>query len=171
MSSNVLVLTQTCTTVVQAAGPVKRAWRRLNTRDTSGASHCKFVAHGRGRFLASADTTRPRQGGEAFRGVADLREQIDMHLLPRALKRAGAHPFERRESAPTTGPRPGDCPSPHTWAAILAEARHRRSPPMWPPPRQHLREEPVIDSALVRAYVLPADERTRTLATPTRETR
>ncbi len=103
--------------------------------------------------------------------MADLREQIDMHLLPRALKRVGAHPFERPESAPTTGPRPGDRPSPHTWAAILAEARHRRAPHMWPPPRQHLREELVIDGALVRAYVLPDHERTRTLATPARENR
>ncbi len=58
------------------------------------------------------------------------------------------------------------------WALTLASARHRRAPHMWPPPRQQtLREDPVIGGALVRAYVLPEDERTRTLGRPARETR
>ncbi len=64
----------------------------------------------------------------------------------------------------------GTRPTAQKWAEILATARHRRAPHMWPPPRQQtLRAEPIIGGALVRAYVLPEDERTRTLATPSRE--
>ena len=41
------------------------------------------------------------------------------------------------------------------WATVLAAARHRRAPHMWPAPS---REEPIIGGALVRPYVLPEDE-------------
>ncbi|MFI1728167.1 hypothetical protein ACH40E_02790 [Streptomyces acidicola] len=51
------------------------------------------------------------------------------------------------------------------WAAILAAARHRRAPHVWPAPR-----DPAI-GALVRVYVLAEDERVRALASPPREAR
>ncbi|MER6088127.1 hypothetical protein [Streptomyces bluensis] len=50
------------------------------------------------------------------------------------------------------------------WATILAAARHRRAPHVWPAPR-----DPAM-GALVRVYVLPEDERARALASPPRET-
>jgi hypothetical protein len=98
-----------------------------------------------------------------------------MHLLPRALKCVSVHLFAPQEpgspvhtgSATKSGSRPAeDRPSPHKWATILAEARHRRAPHLWPSPPQ----EPAM-GALVRAYVLPEHERTRALASPTREAR
>lgn len=58
---------------------------------------------------------------------------------------------------------PVPCPSPLMWSAILAGARRRRAPHLWPPV-----ERPAIGDigALVRVYVLPEDERTRVLASP-----
>lgn len=50
-------------------------------------------------------------------------------------------------------------------AQILAKARHRRAPHVWPAPRA-----PAM-GALVRFYVLPEDERARALATSPREAR
>ena len=95
-----------------------------------------------------------------------------MHLLPRALKNVRTHPFGLREadSADLTGsaPKSGSCPAedrplPHTWAEILAAARHRRAPHLWPAP-----QDPAI-GALVRAYVLSDDEHTQALASPSGE--
>lgn len=55
------------------------------------------------------------------------------------------------------------------WATTLAAARHRRAPHMWPPPKRHAEDEPVLGN-LVRVYVLPDDERARVLASPPAET-
>lgn len=48
---------------------------------------------------------------------------------------------------------------------MLAAARHRRAPHLWPPPQQNAEDEPVLGT-LVRLYVLPDDERARVLAAP-----
>ncbi len=105
-----------------------------------------------------------------------------MHLLSRALKRVRTLLFgpqipSRRACAgvaPEPGPYPtGACPSPGMWGAILALARHRRAPHLWPPAvSPTLEYDPTgIDGMLVRAYLLPEDERTRLLASPLREVR
>jgi hypothetical protein len=52
------------------------------------------------------------------------------------------------------------------WGAILAGARRRRAPHLWPSPELPAVEDDAITSVLVRAYVLQEDERTRRLATP-----
>ena len=62
-------------------------------------------------------------------------------------------------------------PSPEMWGAILAGARRRRAPHLWPAlQRPTVKDHSVID-APVRAYVLPEDERTRLLTSATREAR
>jgi hypothetical protein len=73
---------------------------------------------------------------------------------------------------PASGPHPTvPCPSPDMWGAILAGARRRRAPHLWPVlQRPAIKDDSVID-APVRAYVLPEDERTRPLACAAREVR
>ncbi|WP_229914363.1 hypothetical protein [Streptomyces capitiformicae] len=76
--------------------------------------------------------------------------------------------------APEPGPYPtGACPSPGMWGSILALARHRRAPHLWPTtvPPVLVYDPTGIDSMLVRAYLLPEDERSRLLASPLREVR
>jgi len=76
-----------------------------------------------------------------------------------------------RSATPETGPSlPVRHPSPEMWGAILAGARRRRAPHLWPAlQRPAIKDHPAID-APVRAYVLP-EERTRPLACATREVR
>jgi hypothetical protein len=75
-----------------------------------------------------------------------------MHLLPRAPERVRPLPVGPRDSG-------------QKWATILAAARHRRAPHMWPAP-----PHPTTGD-LVRVYVLPEDERTRALASLPEATR
>lgn len=98
-----------------------------------------------------------------------------MHLVSHALKRVRNLLFGSSESGRRVGTVPGSeagqhlvgaRPTPQKWHRILAEARHRRAPHLWPSPAQC---DPV--GALVRAYVLPEDERMCALASPARETR
>lgn len=57
-------------------------------------------------------------------------------------------------------------------ATVLAAARHRRAPHMWPPPKQQtLKEDPIIDGTRVRPYVLPENERARVLRSNLASTR
>lgn len=54
------------------------------------------------------------------------------------------------------------------WAALLAGARLRRARRQGTPNEPHLVDDDPIAGPLVRAYVLPEDERTRRLASGTR---
>jgi hypothetical protein len=102
-----------------------------------------------------------------------------MHCVSHALKRVMKHLFAVRlpsevacsAPAPEASPRPTGATSPETWGALLATARRRRAPHLWPCPGLPAVEDDSITGALVRAYVLPEDARTRTLASPTREAR
>jgi len=103
-----------------------------------------------------------------------------MRFAPRTLERARAllvwarPPSEptRIPPMPASGPHPtAPCPSPEMWGAILAGARRRRAPHLWPAlQRPAIKDDSAID-APVRAYVLPEDERTRLLTSATREAR
>ncbi|WP_229914072.1 hypothetical protein [Streptomyces capitiformicae] len=62
-------------------------------------------------------------------------------------------------------------PSPGMWGAILAAARRRRAPHLWPSSELPAAEDDFITGLLVRAYVWPEDERTRCLASPLRAAR
>ncbi|TQE35539.1 hypothetical protein Sipo7851_14595 [Streptomyces ipomoeae] len=57
--------------------------------------------------------------------------------------------------------------------ALLALARRRRAPRLWPaePPPAVVEDQAALDEMLVRAYLVPEDERTRLLATRPREAR
>ncbi len=46
----------------------------------------------------------------------------------------------------------------HEWATVLAAARHRRAPHMWPHPKQRTPIEESPSSPLVRPYVLPENK-------------
>jgi len=64
---------------------------------------------------------------------------------------------------------PPPCTSPEMWAALLAGARLRRVRHQWQPPQPPpVEDDELIDGPLVRAYVLPEDERTRRLASEPR---
>lgn len=67
----------------------------------------------------------------------------------------------------TVPPQSTGCPSPEMWAAILAGARRRRATHWWPSQAAAVWE--LETSALVRAYVLPPEERARVLAAPAGE--
>ncbi|MGW0826918.1 hypothetical protein [Streptomyces sp. NPDC002845] len=103
-----------------------------------------------------------------------------MHYVSQALEWVrtllfGAHsPGEstRTISVPASGPHPTTpCPSPEMWGAILAGARRRRAPRLWPFPEPPAFLTDAVTGALVRAYVLPEDERIRVLAYSAREAR
>lgn len=100
-----------------------------------------------------------------------------MHLLSRALEWVGevlCRPHGTSRPARITRPESGGDlpvhhPSPEMWGAILAGARRRRAPHLWPCPQPPAVEDHSIARALVRAYVLPKDERTLALSSSARE--
>lgn len=78
----------------------------------------------------------------------------------------GPHtPDTPTRAAPTT-PAPKVCPSeasprtsPQMWAAVLAEARHRRAPWLWPPAAPPVFIAYMDLGGLVRTYVIQPEER------------
>ncbi|GEC06581.1 hypothetical protein SSP24_42360 [Streptomyces spinoverrucosus] len=98
-----------------------------------------------------------------------------MPSVPRALAGLRDRVFGRR--APGTNartatvrtvlPDSADCPSPEMWGAILAGARRRRAAHLWPAAVPSVWEPQT--SALVRAYVLPPQERARVFVAPAGE--
>lgn len=77
-----------------------------------------------------------------------------------------------RSRTPETGTQlSAGCPSPQMWGAILAGARRRRAPHLWPPAEPPALADNFHIGALVRAYVLSEDEQTRGLASSARGTR
>ncbi len=98
-----------------------------------------------------------------------------MNLVPRLLQRVrtllSRSPGPSYTTpTPDSGPHPAEgYPSSQAWAAVLAAARHRRAPHLWPAPYTQPTPQPLtpentpLIGALVRAYVLTQDERTRLL--------
>lgn len=74
-----------------------------------------------------------------------------------------------RSAVPQPGPRPAASrPSPDVWGALLAGARRRRAPHLCPPTAS---ADPDYVEPLVRAYVLPPQERARVLSATSGEVR
>jgi hypothetical protein len=102
-----------------------------------------------------------------------------MHLVSQLLEWVRAVFFGSPGSgrtAPGTGLKMGGSlpvynPSPEMWSAILAGARRRRAPYVWPSPELPAVECDSITGAFVRAYVLSEDERARVLTAPVGEAR
>lgn len=99
-----------------------------------------------------------------------------MHLLSRPLAwlRAvvcGPPGSGRATVSEASAQPPMPCPSPQMWGAILAGARRRRAPRMWPPTEPPAPTDDIHATALVRTYVLPEGERTRALASSARRAR
>lgn len=72
--------------------------------------------------------------------------------------RTASTPLARKVCPSGANPRT----SPQKWAAILAEARHRRAPWLWPPAAPPAFTAHMDPGSLVRAYVLQPEERQRT---------
>lgn len=111
-------------------------------------------------------------------GVANWMEST-MHLVSQPLawlKAVFCGPPESGRAPRSRTPEPGtqlsvSCPSPQMWGAILAGARRRRAPHLWPPAEPPALADDFHIGTLVRAYLLPEDERTRALASSAREAR
>ncbi|GGX12963.1 hypothetical protein GCM10010383_48730 [Streptomyces lomondensis] len=101
-----------------------------------------------------------------------------MNLVSLLLDRARTLLFGRAERSAFAGTEPpsgagprwaGPVPSPEMWAAVLAGARRRRAPHLFPAATSPAATDDV--GAPVRPYVLPPQERARVLATAAGEVR
>ncbi|MBG0852934.1 hypothetical protein I2W78_14040 [Streptomyces spinoverrucosus] len=75
---------------------------------------------------------------------------------------------DRTTPVPAIPPDTTGCPSTEMWGAILAGARRRRAPHVWQNAAPAVTSDP---GPLVRAYVLPPQERTQVLAARAGEAR
>lgn len=101
-----------------------------------------------------------------------------MNRVPRLLELVRALLFGTPESSHATRGTVPDAghnlpthrPSPEMWGAVLAGARRRRAPRLWPPELPAV-EDDFVTRALVRAYVLPPAQCARLLTPSAGEAR
>jgi len=103
-----------------------------------------------------------------------------MHYLSRLLERAARVLFRHdatgrnahMAAVPPVHPQlPTRCPSPEMWGALLAGARRRRAPHLWPSTKPPALLADSVADAPARSYVLPPEERVSALSVPVLEFR